>query len=149
MSELYAKSGQPKMARLTFSMTGQWLIGGTMEQETAINAMVDAKTVHPHQQTIKDGQTYVTLERLIGGSLRAAGWVRLPGKAPVVDQPAVEGVEGGVMHLDVVQQKAFHGDAQRREEQRLVDAFCVHPFQPHLAVAVFGADALERAKGSR
>ena len=83
VSELYAKSGQPKMARLTFSMTGQWLIGGTMEQETAINAMVDAKTLHPHQQTIKDGQTYVTLERLIGGSLRAAGWIRLPGKAPV------------------------------------------------------------------
>ena len=67
--------------------------------------------------------------------------------APVFVQPLVEGVEGGRNSRRVVAQRFLHAHAERREEERALDALLLHHFHARVAVAVLDMDRLERAEG--
>ena len=69
-------------------------------------------------------------------------------EAPVVVEPLVERIEGGVQRGEVVLEGLLHADAERREQQRTVHALLVEQLQPGVAVAVAGvlADRVEVAE---
>ena len=55
----------------------------------------------------------------------------------------MERLRGG---LGIVPEGVLHADAERREEQRPLDALVVHHLQPRVAVAVLRPDRLELAE---
>ena len=67
----------------------------------------------------------------------------LVGVAPIVLEPAVEGLEGGDQGRRVVSKRLLHADPERREQEAPVEALLVHDPQPGVAVAVLRVNGLE------
>jgi hypothetical protein len=64
-------------------------------------------------------------------------------EAPVVVEPAVEGVEVGVELLGVVDHELLDADRESREQEAALQPLLVHAQQPCVALAVLRSDLLD------